>query len=87
MRRYLAEASGRAKSTSALSAKPLHGTAMAQASTQRRRYRRSSSGILAKRSSTPISILFSTKPSMVTIQGRISSAWAFFQMVFEEPNS
>jgi hypothetical protein len=35
----------------------------------------------------PISNGVSTRPSITTVQGRIGSAWAFFQMVFEEPNS
>jgi hypothetical protein len=42
---------------------------------------------LARSSSTPISIGVSTRPSIFTIQGRNGSAWAFFQMFLEEPNS
>ena len=35
----------------------------------------------------PISMGFSTMPSMVTVQGLSGSSWAFCQTFLEEPNS
>ena len=60
---YLADDSGRARSTSALKANPLHGTAIDHVSTQRWRYSLSSSGIFLSSVSMSTVISFSTMPS------------------------
>ena len=87
MTTYFAAEVGLAKSTSARIGNPVHGTAIDQASTQRCRYSRSSSGMRRIRSSIAISSGFSTSPSIFTVQGRGLSASEPGVTVFEVENS
>ena len=87
MTTYLAPEAGLAKSISAFIGKPLHGTAIDQASTQRKRYSRSSSGIWRMRSSKSTVISFSTMPSKTTVHGRMRSFCAALAMRLWLPNS
>src|SRR6516165_3948530 len=84
---YFAEPNGFAKSTKAAIGKPVHGTAIDHASTQRWRYSRSSSGNFFRRSSRSTVISLSTMPSILIVHGRVFSAWAGSAIDFCEPNS
>ena len=84
---YFAPEVGLASATSLDSGKPVHGTAIDHASTQRCRYSRSSRPTFRIRSSTPISKGFSTRPSIFSVQGWVLRALAAGSTVFDVPNS
>ena len=84
---YLARMLGCTFLIKAENGKPVHGTAMAQASTQRRRYKRSSSGMARMRSSMSNVCGLLTIPPTSTCQGRIFRRCAKREMLLTGPNS
>ena len=83
----LAEESGFTFFSRALNGKPIQGTTIDQASTQRRRYTRSSSGMDFSRSSTSKVRGFSTSPVTSTVQGEVSRVWTRGQTFLRVLNS
>ena len=87
MTTYFADESGLAYFTSSDMAKPVQGTAMDHASTQRNRYSRSSNGMARIRVSISSWRSISTMPSKDTVQGRSFRERASRAMRLWEPNS